>query len=99
MYGASLADLMSKRRPGVVVFVGDSDERFRRRVFTLDEKGCFTCEGLPPGPVRLGLVRFVRKNKRYAVEDPRVYDLGKFQVTLEKPTELELKLPKSLPDR
>ena len=53
----------------------------------------------PPGKVRLGLVRFLRKNPRHAEEDPQVVDLGEFEVRVGKPTKLQLKLAKSAFDR
>ena len=81
------------------MFVGDSDERFGGQIFTLDERGSFTCGGLPPGPVRLGLVRFIRNSPRSATQDPKIYELGRFEVSLEEPTKLKLDVPESVPDR
>jgi hypothetical protein len=96
--GGGFANYLAARRPGIVVFTGPGDARFEERVFTLDAEGRFVCDGLPPGRVRLGLVRFLREGRRGrdVREDPRVHDLGSFEVGLDEPAVVELKVPDAL---
>jgi hypothetical protein len=66
---------------------------FRREDIRLDHLGRFCIDGLPPGPVELGLSVWLRQGPNSYRQAPAPIPLGTFQVEPGKPLEVTLKVP------